>query len=397
VSPRIRRWAIRLLGDDERVAPASEAALLALAASEPDAKVRSQLASTAARLRADVGLRVAQRLALQDRDAADPFIPLQLWWAVERHAVAGVERAVELFAAPAAWGSQLARQSLVPRLVRRYAAEGSAAALRACATLLASQPLGANRGTLRQAVEQGLRQRAVTQRLRLDDLPPPLVQQLLVDWKPDTQDESLLRLLVWLGHGPARDRAFLLAADTSRDPALRAALVKSVADPARAEDAPRFLAWLSGSEPEPVKLAAIEALQGFDSVDVAAGLLREYPRLAPPLRSRVRAALLARKDGARTLLGQVDAGRMPAREVLQSEVRVVARFEDPALDALVRKHWGKVNDTPEDKLAVVRRFNNDLNLQRDKPPGVPERGHELYRQLCAACPPAARRRWHHRA
>ena len=44
-----------------------------------------------------------------------------------------------------------------------------------------------------------------------------------------------------------------------------------------------------------------------------------------------------------------------------------------------------MNATPEDKLAVVRRFNNDLNLQRDKPPGVPERGRALYTQLCAAC------------
>jgi putative heme-binding domain-containing protein len=142
---------------------------------------------------------------------------------------------------------------------------------------------------------------------------------------------------------------------------------------------------VSGAEPDPVKLAAIEALQGFDSAEIAAKLLHEYARLAAPLRNRVRAVVLSRKEGARTLLAEVDAGRMPAREVPQSEVRAVAQFQEPALDALVRKHWGKVNETPEDKLSVVRRFNNDLNMQRDKPPGVPERGHELYRQLCAAC------------
>jgi len=385
VSPRIRRWAVRLLGDQEQVVAETEAALVGLAASEGDAKVRSQLAATAARLRPDAGLRVAQQIALQDRDAADPFIPLQLWWAIERHAVVALDRTVELFSNPAAWNSQLARLSLLPRLVRRYAAEGSAPALRAGATLLAGQPLGANRETLRQALEQGLRQRAATQRLGLDDLPATLVQQLLADWRTDTADEALIRLLGWLGHGPARERALALAGDRSRDAGIRAGMVKAAADPARAEDAPRFLAWLAGDEPEPVKLAAIEALQSFDSGSIAAQLLHEYPRLGGSLRTKVRAVLLARKEGARALLAAVDAGQMAASEVLQSEVKTVAQFQDRPLDALARKHWGKVNATPEDKLAVVRRFNNDLNLQRDKPPGVPERGRLLYAQLCAAC------------
>ena len=384
-SPRIRRWAVRLLGDQEQIEPATESALLALAGTEPDAKVRGQLAATAGRLRAEAGLGVAQRVALQDRDAADPFLPLQLWWAVERHAVAGLDRAVDLFASPAAWTSRLARQSLLPRLVRRYAAEGSADALRVSATLLASQPVGTDRAVLRQALEQGLRQRAATRRLGLDDLPAALVQQVLADWNPETQDEALLRLLVWLGHGPARARALTLAGEGARAPAARAALIKTLADPARPEDAGRFLAWVAGNSPEPVKLAAIEALQAFESPDVAAGLLREYGRLAPALQARVRSVLLARKAGAAALLAAVDGGRLAAREVPQSEVRSVAQFADPALDALVRRHWGKVNDTPEDKLSIVRRFNNDLSTQRDKPPGVPERGREIYRQLCAAC------------
>ena len=384
-SPRIRRWAVRLLGDQETLMAVTEAALVAQAMREPDAKVRSQLAATAARLRPDAGLQVAQRLALQDRDAEDPFIPLQLWWAIERHAVAAIDRTLELFAGPEAWNSHLARQSLLPRLVRRYAAEGSMGALRGCASLMAAQPLGGERGTLRLALEQGLRQRAATQRLGLDDLPPPLVQQVLADWRPDTEDEGLLRLLVWLGHRPARERALALASDGSRAAKSRAGLVRSVSDPARIEDGPRFLQWVSGAEPEAVKLAAIDALQAFDSAEATSQLLQAYPRLSPALRGRIRAVLFARREGTRTLLAQVDAGRIPAEGVKQAEVRAVAQFQDPALDALVRKHWGKVHDTPEQKLSIVRRFNNDLNMQRDKPPGVPERGRQLYRQLCAMC------------
>jgi putative heme-binding domain-containing protein len=219
----------------------------------------------------------------------------------------------------------------------------------------------------------------------LDDLPAALVQPLLADWRADPADEALIRLLVWLGHGPARERALALAGDRSREAGFRAGMVKAASDPARAEDAPHFLAWLAGDEPEPVQFAAIDAIQSFDSAPIAAQLLREYPRLGASLRTRVRVALLARKEGARALLTAVDAGNLAAREVAQSEVKNVTQFQDRQLDALLRKHWGKVNETPEDKLAVVRRFNNDLNLQRDKPPGVPERGRLLYTQLCAAC------------
>src|SRR5262249_32270992 len=80
-SPRVRKWAVRLLGDAESRTTETEQALVVLAGTEPDAKVRSQLASTAARLRATPGLAVVQAIALQDRDATDPFVSLLLWWA----------------------------------------------------------------------------------------------------------------------------------------------------------------------------------------------------------------------------------------------------------------------------------------------------------------------------
>ena len=162
-------------------------------------------------------------------------------------------------------------------------------------------------------------------------------------------------------------------------------MIHVLAENARAADAPRFLSLLAGNEPEPVKVAAIEALQQFDSAAIAAKLLREYPGLSVALRAKLRAGLLSRKESARTLLQHIDAGAMRATEVSQAEVRAVEHFADPQLDALVRKHWGKINATPEEKLAVIRRFNNDLSTVRDKPPGVPTRGREIYRQLCAGC------------
>lgn len=385
-SPRVRRWAVRFLGDQEKAGAATEAALIAMAEAETDASVRSQLASTAARLSPAAGLRIGQRLTLQNRDREDPYLPLQLWWAIERHSVLAVDAAVELLNTPAVWESPVARDIILPRLVRRYAAEGTGPTLQACAALFAGLPLGGDRGPLIAAFDQGLREQVQALRApKLDELPATLVKQLTALWQSDTRDERLIRLLSWIGYEPARDRALALAADPKNPPKIRAAMIHIRGDPARPQDIPRFQSWFAGAGPDEIKLAALDALQQFDSEPVAMALLREYAALSTHVRTKVRTSLLSRKSGALALLEHVDSGQMAAQEVPQAEVRSVAQFEDMQLDALVRKHWGKINATPEDKLAVVRRFSNDLSTNRDKPPGDPVRGHQLFLQSCAAC------------
>jgi putative heme-binding domain-containing protein len=60
----------------------------------------------------------------------------------------------------------------------------------------------------------------------------------------------------------------------------------------------------------------------------------------------------------------------------------VALHEDKELNDLVRKHWGKLSGgTAEEKLAEMRRLNNDLNAG----PGDATRGHEIFTRACGAC------------
>src|SRR5262249_21166727 len=121
----VRAWAVRLVGDEPRVPARLAARLVEMAGTEPHVAVRAQLAGTPRRLESGTGLDVAHRLLARDRDGDDPHLPLLLWWAVERHAIAGREHAIALFTAPDAWRSTMIRTTIQGRLVRRYALEAT--------------------------------------------------------------------------------------------------------------------------------------------------------------------------------------------------------------------------------------------------------------------------------
>jgi putative membrane-bound dehydrogenase-like protein len=403
-NPDVRRWTVRFLGDEERVAPAVTRRLLELAAREPDVTVRVQLACTAKRLPASDGLPIAQQLLVRNLDGQDPYLPLLLWWAVEQHAVTAMERTLELFGSAAAWQEPLVRDVILERLVRRYAAEGSAASYIACARLLAVAPSAAARGPLLAALDQGVQDQAGTQpheylgtlytnlaalpraaeaaSVRRVKLPAALEHQINALWSDDTTDVTLIRLAARLGRPAAHGRAVVLAAGRRVPAETRLAMVHLLGDLAMPGDVGPVAALLDDREAEPVQLAAVAALQHFDREEVAATLLQRYPRLSIRLRSRTWDVLLSRRPWARAVLQAVDQGQVLAKDVTAEQLRAVALYHDRELDRLVRKHWGNIQGgTPEEKLAEMRRLGNDLRAGS----GNPARGHELFTKHCAVC------------
>ena len=104
--------------------------------------------------------------------------------------------------------------------------------------------------------------------------------------------------------------------------------------------------------------------------------------MSVPLRSAARGLLFGRPDWARRLLASIDRGEFPAADVQTDELRRVALYNDPDLDARVRKRWGNIRaGTPEEKLADIRRISNDLRAAA----GRPKHGHELFKKSCATC------------
>ena len=401
--PAIRKWTVRFLGDEKRVSPDIADRLIELAKTDPDVRVRGQLASSAQRLPAHVALPIIKALLQHDLDASDRYLPMLLWWAVERHAVSALAAVKKFFISPAAWESKIVRDVIVERLMRRWIAEGSQATFDACAELLASAPDDGQRLRLLAATEQGFHDRPAggagfgtgglfakaetinikptRPKAHIDAVSPALAAQLDALWRDDTTDFVSIHIGIHTGRPAAMARARALLSDAGIAQGLRVKLIHLLGELGDTSDAGRLLD-LIGNAPEPLQLAALDALPAFDLPPMAAQLLQRYPKLAAAVRTRLRQVLLSRKAWARAVLHEVDAGRLPPADFNVEQLRAVALHQDKELDDLVRKHWGRMSSgTAEEKLAEMRRLNNDLRAGK----GDAARGQSIFTLYCSAC------------
>ena len=386
----VRAWTIRLLGDRRSLSDELAHALDALAETEPAREVRQQLACSAARFDPRHALPIINAHVNRDlsEDLSDPYLPLLWWWAVERHADVGREEVLKRFVRPSLWNSRLGRDILLPRLVRRYAAERKVENLDSLVRLLAAAPDAPARTTLWIHVLQGWREQSRDP--QTDEWLSAARQhafgvQALAAWRAATIRDGLtpLQLCVALGHESARQTALAEAFDRRLDVDRRLQLLESLRDqPDAAFETPAFELFTS-DQPLELRRAALQALARLDSPPLSAKLIA-WRQTTPvsPLHGAVCDVLLSRSASARAWLDAVDQGRIPAAAASLEQIRRVALLNDPSLAPLVAKHWGRLEGaTREEKLAEVRRLNNDLRAAG----GDPQAGRKLFQKHCGVC------------
>jgi putative heme-binding domain-containing protein len=199
-------------------------------------------------------------------------------------------------------------------------------------------------------------------------------------WRAEPADERRLRPALRTGLGAATSFVLDVLDRPTTAPEQRRALLALLAELGKREGIPAALDSFDANQPPAVQAAALDLLSLEGSDRVTAALLKRYATAA--LKARIREILLSRPASARALLERVDRQEIAAAEVPVGELRQVALLGDAQLDALVRKHWGSVQaGTAEEKLAEMRRLNNDLRAGR----GDHERGRALFQKHCATC------------
>ena len=373
----VRTWTVRLLGDAKKVSPDIQRGLVHAARNDTSCWVRSQLACTCKRLPGKDALPIVAELLRRSEDLNDPHIPMLLWWAVEDKAVSDRAQVLALLETADAWQTPLIRRSIVERLGRRYMAEGSPAGFTACAQLLARAPGDAEADLLMRGMEKALEGRHGLA------LPPALATPINQLCERQPANLGRLRLAVRLGNGEALDRALQVAGDPRAAAADRLALIELLGQVEKADTISVLLRLLDPSEKEPIRLAALTALQAFKDPRIAETVVGLYPKMPARLKSRAQSLLFSRADSALAFLKAVDQGSVAVKEVAPDQLRRTALFHNPVVDKLVAKHWGKF--TPATAGEKLARIGNLQGRVLTLAPGSPAAGKPLFEKKCGIC------------
>ena len=399
----VRSWTVRLLGDRLTAAPPLAKQLSVLAKRDPSVVVRSQLAASAKRLRGSIALPVLSALLDRDLDAGDPHVPLLIWWALESKALSDRGEVVRLFTRPGTWDTSMKRANVL-RLIRRYAAEGTAAGYDATLQLARAAP-DTHLETAVQALDQGLAERGATlpglgqgglyeevaamkgdpvlgPRRPYEVIASPLRRWIRETWSAKPQNLDRTRLAIRAGIDEAYRTILSGLEDSETHEDHRVALLDLLRELGRPDSIPAVLTQFDLRYDATVRLRALDVLARFESDEVSARLLDTYSQVSSAERRKIRGIFLSRSSTARAFLEAVDQGLFPATDVAVAELRQLPLYRDDGIDALVRRHWGNIRPgATEEKLAVMRRHRNDLNTVE----GDPQRGHLLFIEHCASC------------
>lgn len=397
----VRAWTVRLLGDSGTATPEIAALLVRMARNDPSPAVRLQLACSARRWPAPLGLDLLQLLIRTSISEEDPRFDLSCWWGLESFALSARGGILDRVARDTSW-SKPSRAVQMLRLLRRYAAEGTPDTYAACATLWGSAPPIEHDVAIVEALTLGLRQQArpdgmrsaepadtdaagtvAATATRLEDSAGGLrlLERIENGWRAEPTHPKWTRLALaahsegayadWL----ARLQALQPAEMSPEDLAL-------LGDYGRGDCVPVVLPLIATNAPEPVRRAALSVLRNHPGERTSDAILAALPAMSPALQSAARETLLATEPGSLALLRKVDAGRIAAKEIPTAELGPLEFRKNEEIQRLVRKHWGQIRAaTPEEKLAEVRRLQNDLRAGT----GDAEGGRLLFRKHCATC------------
>jgi putative membrane-bound dehydrogenase-like protein len=399
----VRYWTVRLIGDRHNVSAEVADRLILLASNETSSVVRAQLAAAAKRLSADQGLLIVEALLSNFPNESDPRIPWLIWWAIESKATSDTRSVVKLFANESMWANPAARGNTF-RMIRRFAAEGMPESYQACLHLLQSAP-AEHLVESHRHLRQGLAERAIGLQSigqgalfgnqaaegdgepmadvrRYEPLIEPLREYIEDFWRSNPRDDQLLEIALRANVHDARESLYAAVFQSNLDPERRVELLQLLREFGERKMMSQVMKLLQSGELEAVNLAVLDVLASYDSDEATELLLAGYPAMSATLRSKVRDVLFARSESALKFFDLVDAGKITPDEVPLDQLRRLALHEDDKIDALVRKHWGNIGaGSAEEKLATMRRYNNDLRPAG----GDPSRGKPLFAKHCGTC------------
>ena len=376
-SEYVRAWAARLLCEDAEPPRAALARFAALAASDDSPLVRLHLASLLQRLSIAERWPIATALASRAEDATDSNVPLMLWYGVEPLVHDDFER----FAA-------LARSARIPLLrrhiTRRIASfEDPGPGLERLTDGIASSGAGDLAPSLDIDADivagmlDGLEGR------RRVDMPPswPLAYAKLSGaGRSSLRDDARRLALVFDDPAALRELRSCVTSRSStpdeRRGALRALIARKV------EDLPPLLFELL--DDAEVRGSALRGLAEYDHAGTPSEVLGRYSTFDPLAKQDALQTLASRPNWAKDLLGAIDATKVPRKDLSAYTARQIERLGDANVVAELRRVWGELRSTSDEKARRVanlkRRLSRGTLADADS-----AAGRRVFDKVCASC------------
>ncbi|MGE4004206.1 MAG: c-type cytochrome, partial [Planctomycetaceae bacterium] len=421
----VRRWSVRLLGDRRRLNESLGRELIDLAKTEPYVQVRTQLASSARRFETAYALPLLRELLQRNEDASDPHQPLLLWWALETHCGDRFDPQVQyplpndsstnesreavltLFANPSLWDVPMVRDTLIARLMQRFAMDvpdpgaSGLSGLEACAKLLALSPSPEHTARLMSGFLEAYQGREITA------LPPALAAAL--DEYHQSLGQSDLALALRLGKDDAVEGALKTVRDEAAGVPQRLAYIELLGQINKPQVVAPLLGLLGSSQSDAVKRAAMQALLNYDDPQIGRTICDRYQSTLPAehdLRSTAHAVLASRAVWTKQFLNELTSHRIKRDTIPLDIVQQMRLHDDPEIQATLDKLWGKTRSTPDEKRAQAERLRQLIVGVRDSALGArngeaglpnsrttndetrtpnPHQGRELFKLHCGTC------------
>jgi len=364
----VRRWAVRLLGDNRKVNAETAAALAALAQTDADVEVRSQLASSARRLPAGQALPIIRGLLGRDEDLADKHLPLLIWWAIESQADSGREELLAMVKDPAVWKSRIFRTQIAGRLGRRYTADQGPRKhytlhqgvysdwlidrapeylqrnLELCGRMLAAVPSPAEAEILLAGMAEGLTGP------RVDSVPRILREAMARSWSSPQRSASLVTLAAKLGRDDAMAEAIARMKSGETNDADRQLYLELFTATAPAEALP-IIAELARTEKHEGRRAQhVGALSGFEGG--ATVVMELFPTLSPRLKTTAQKMLSENPTWAMAMLQKMNQGSFDPGVLSTSNLALLRGHQDPRIGSLLTSITQRKSDDPAQRLAL---------------------------------------------
>ncbi len=280
-----------------------------------------------------------------------------------------------MFRSSRIWRTPVVRDHIVSRIGQRYTAERSDDNLRAAAKLLEHAPNEGAVSSLIKGMETGLEGDPV------ENVPKEMAAAISKLWRERTHDAVLTKLAIRLQHPDALNEALATIADRKGSASDQSKLIALIAEQRNKSAIPTLSNLLRLEKSSRRQLELVTALQRFSTVRVADLFIDELPKWSGSVRIAAMNAMASRLEWAQLLLDAVDADAIRKEWVAVGNLLAIQEFGCDHCDGLIRKHWGRLRNSPEDKRKEISRVMQ-LAAKLD---GDQKKGEELYKMLCANC------------